>query len=407
MTSPSEANEALIIRQATEALMAEGEEVFRLIFESNSAALAIINPDTTIALVNDAYCTMSGYSKVEAIGLSWTTQIPPEDLGRLQEYNRRRLANPADAPDAYEFSFYHKNGEIRHGLMSVAMMANARKIIASFSDITDRRRAEAELALANRLVSAINAELQASLAEVHARNEGLEIMSRAIVHDLRSMLNVVIGYADFLAEHTADAAPPEYRQATKGINTATSRMMQTLDDLLLLAKVDGVAAPRVPLDMEQLVLRVLHDLAPTIAAVGADIILPSNWPRVLGHGPWVEVIWRNYLANACKFGGKNPRISIEATLRKDAAEREEALFTVRDSGVGIDPAEQDKIFQPFSRLDTVRVEGHGLGLSIVRRIAEKLGGSVCVESSGRDGEGSAFCFTLPVVSPDTPVRDNS
>ncbi len=117
------------------------EENFRSIFENNSAAGALIEPDTTISMVNEEYCNLSGYTKEDVIGKSWTQQIPPQDLERLKEYNRRRLINPKDAPDKYEFTFYRKNGEIRHSLMSVTMLSN-QKIIASFIDITERKQAE-------------------------------------------------------------------------------------------------------------------------------------------------------------------------------------------------------------------------------------------------------------------------
>jgi PAS domain S-box-containing protein len=119
----------------------KSEEIFRSIFENSSAAMAIIEPDTTITLVNEEYCKLIGATKQEVIGTSWTRQIPPEDLERLKEYNRRRLINPKDAPEKYEFTFYHNSGEIRHALMSVALLSN-RKTIASFIDITHRMNAE-------------------------------------------------------------------------------------------------------------------------------------------------------------------------------------------------------------------------------------------------------------------------
>ncbi len=135
---------AAAIKSREEALR-ENEEAFRIIFENNSAAMAIIERDTTISMVNDEYCKMSLYDKENLIGTSWTTQIPPEDLERLKEYNRKRLINPESAPGKYEFSFYRKDGEIRHSLMSIAMIPSSQKIICSFVDITDRKRAEKAL----------------------------------------------------------------------------------------------------------------------------------------------------------------------------------------------------------------------------------------------------------------------
>ncbi|MBI5540820.1 MAG: PAS domain S-box protein [Bacteroidia bacterium] len=132
-------------KQQSLVLLKHSEENFRAIFESSSSAIAIIETDTTISMVNDEYLKISGYTRDEVIGLSWTKQIPPEDLERLKEYNRIRLINPKAAPDKYEFTFYRKDGEIRHSLMSVSMIENKNKIVASFVDITERKLSEKKL----------------------------------------------------------------------------------------------------------------------------------------------------------------------------------------------------------------------------------------------------------------------
>jgi PAS domain S-box-containing protein len=123
----------------------ESEKRFRALFESNSAAIAIIEHDTTISMVNDAYCRMSGYTREDVIGLSWTKQIPEKDCERLKEYNRLRFTEPEKAPISYEFTFYKKNGEVADALMSVGIVEGSKKIIASFADITDRLNAEKKL----------------------------------------------------------------------------------------------------------------------------------------------------------------------------------------------------------------------------------------------------------------------
>lgn len=120
------------------------EENFRSIFEDNSAAMALIEPDTTVSMVNEEYCRLSGYTRQEAIGMSWTQLIPPQDLERLKEYNRNRLINPKDSPDKYEFTFYQKNGNIKQTLVSITMLSN-RRVITSFVDITAHKQAEAAL----------------------------------------------------------------------------------------------------------------------------------------------------------------------------------------------------------------------------------------------------------------------
>jgi two-component system sensor histidine kinase/response regulator len=105
----------------------------------------------------------------------------------------------------------------------------------------------------------------------------------------------------------------------------------------------------------------------------------------------VEEIWTNYLSNAIKYGGQPPCVELGATEQSDDFVR----FWVRDNGNGLTGEEQARLFAPFTRLYPAQVKGYGLGLSIVQRIVDKLGGQVGVES--RLGQGSTFSFTLPSV----------
>jgi signal transduction histidine kinase len=136
----------------------------------------------------------------------------------------------------------------------------------------------------------------------------------------------------------------------------------------------------------------MQRLAYMIDECSAEITLPDSWPIALGYGPWVEEVWVNYLSNALKYGGQPPRIEVGATVQADGTVR----FWVCDNGPGLASEEQARLFTPSTRFDQVRAKGHGLGLSIVRRIVRKLGGQVGVESE--IGQGSIFSFTLPGVA---------
>jgi two-component system sensor histidine kinase/response regulator len=118
--------------------------------------------------------------------------------------------------------------------------------------------------------------------------------------------------------------------------------------------------------------------------------VPTEWPTAFGHAPWTAEVWTNYLSNAVKYGGVPPAIRLGA---ESIPKRASIRFWVRDNGPGLTDEQQALLFRPFSRVTETRAKGHGLGLSIVRRIAEKLGGSAGVES--RPGEGSCFWFELP------------
>ena len=119
--------------------------------------------------------------------------------------------------------------------------------------------------------------------------------------------------------------------------------------------------------------------------------MPDDWPVAVGYASWVEEVWANYISNGLKYGGQPPRLKLGATEQADGMVR----FWVQDNGPGLEPDAQAKLFVPFTQLDQIRVAGHGLGLSIVRRIVEKLGGQVGVESKGIPGQGCLFFFTLP------------
>ena len=131
-------------------------------------------------------------------------------------------------------------------------------------------------------------------------------------------------------------------------------------------------------------------MAPLVEEHEPEIILPDSWPVALGYGPWVEEVWTNYLSNAIKYGGHPPYVTMGATAQADGIIR----FWIQDNGSGLTPEQQERLFTPFMRLDQSRAQGHGLGLSIVRRIVEKLGGEVGVKSDGVPGQGSIFSFTL-------------
>jgi signal transduction histidine kinase len=140
--------------------------------------------------------------------------------------------------------------------------------------------------------------------------------------------------------------------------------------------------------MDALVSSVLQRLEHLIRDKNARITQPATWPKALGYAPWIEEVWFNYLHNALKYGGPAPHIELGTELRSNGMVR----YWVRDHGPGIEPEKQQELFTPFTKLEQVKTGGHGLGLSIVKRIVGKLGGQVGVES--QLGQGSTFSFEL-------------
>ena len=237
--------------------------------------------------------------------------------------------------------------------------------------------------------------LQQRAVELEARNEELDAFAHTVAHDLNNPLSNVIGYAETLELYYDEMLEHEREDSIQAISRSARKMSNIIDELLLLAGVRQTEAKRMPLDMADIVAEARSRLSDLIEEYQADIIVPDAlaWPTAMGYAPWVEEIWVNYLSNAIKYGGHPPCIELGATPHREGMIR----FWIHDNGQGLPPDARSRLFSPFTRLDQIRARGHGLGLSIVRRIVEKLGGQVGVESKGASGSGSTFYFTLPSI----------
>ncbi|MBN1976581.1 MAG: PAS domain S-box protein [Anaerolineae bacterium] len=259
-------------------------------------------------------------------------------------------------------------------------------MVSTVEDVTEREQA--------------NEALRRYAAELEARNEELDAFAHTAAHDLKNPLGLVIGFAEVLKMDYAVMSPEELEKYARAISQNGRRMNRIIDELLLLAGVRQAEAKVEPLDMSGVVVEVQQRLVDVIEEHQAEIVLPESWPTALGYGPWVEEVWVNYLDNAIKYGGRPPRVELGAEIlplsippAEGEGKGEMVRFWVRDNGQGLTAEEKERLFSPFTRLDQVRIKGHGLGLSLVRRIVEKLDGQVGVESE--EGKGSIFSFTLP------------
>ncbi len=230
--------------------------------------------------------------------------------------------------------------------------------------------------------------------DLKARNEELDAFSHTVAHDLKSPLTNVLAFGELLQQECAgEETDEDTRQFIHMIVQNAHKMNVIIEGLLLLAGVRQMDIGMVePLDMKRLVAEALARLAPMIEQYDAQITQPQSWPVAFGYAPWIEEVWVNYLSNAIKYSGQPPQVELGAHKLDDDV----AIFWIRDNGPGLSPADQERLFTPFTRLKQANTKGHGLGLSIVRRIIEKLDGRVGLES--QPGQGSTFYFTLPTVA---------
>ena len=214
----------------------------------------------------------------------------------------------------------------------------------------------------------------------------LEAFAHTVAHDLKNPLAAIHGLIGLIGMTPPDKLPTLLEKLQTSVNATIS----IVDALLLLAKVrsEGMVEMSV-VNMESSVQNVSVRLNHLLERYEADLNTPQTWPPATGYAPWVEEIWANYISNALKYGGEPPKIQLGWDEQPD----QQVRFWVQDNGRGLTAGQIKSLFQPFTRLDSSRAEGHGLGLSIVQRIAERLHGEAGVESTV--GEGSKFYFTLP------------
>ncbi len=237
--------------------------------------------------------------------------------------------------------------------------------------------------------------LQHQHKQLQKQNMELDAFAHTVAHDLKNPISAMINLTGMFLENYSPEKPFEekWRKRLEFVEQAGQRTINTINALLKLAGVSRQTDWEVtPLNMKEITQRVLDQLLPTLKTTDLNIQQPDHWPVALGYAPWIEEVWMNYLSNAFKYGGQ----PLHLILGSDVQENGKIRFWVQDNGQGLSPEAQSKLFTPFTRLHRGRVDGHGLGLSIVQQIIEKLGGEVGLESTLE--KGSLFYFTLPAAN---------
>lgn len=238
-------------------------------------------------------------------------------------------------------------------------------------------------------IEAQNAELMYINRELAVSNAELEAYAHTVAHDLKNPLFTIRGYAGILKRQLNGSSSPKALEMVGQIETSSQKMDTIIKELLLLSQVRNQKVDTAVLNMPELITHAEAQLGGLIHQSGGQISYPAEWPTAVGYAPWVEEVWMNYLSNGLKYGGQPPQLTLGAAYQNNHMVR----FWVQDNGPGIPPEQLPLLFKEFTRLDTSRNDSYGLGLSIVYRIIEKLGGEVGVES--KPGQGSLFYFTLP------------
>ncbi len=235
-------------------------------------------------------------------------------------------------------------------------------------------------------------QLELQSLELETQNRELDAYAHSVAHDLKTPLTTIVGVSGLMQSSKISLTPEQAKESSAIVNRTAKKMSAIIDALLLLASVrrtDDVN-PNV-INMRELAEEACQRLEQVATQYAAHIEFAGDWQNAVGYSQWIEEVWVNYISNAIKYGGTPPKIQIGCT----AIDGNMIKYWVRDHGTGIALSRRSELFIQFSRLDPRVSDGHGLGLSIVKRIIHRLDGDVGYEEA--DGEGGIFWFTLPAL----------
>ncbi|BDU74578.1 PAS domain-containing sensor histidine kinase [Mesoterricola silvestris] len=382
--------------EAARALRAS-EEKYRVVVETLNEGLALVDSSGALTFCNQRLAEMGGYEPAEMLGRPYSAFVPEAGLAFLVEKNL--LAQPS-ASETFEMGLRRRDGSLLEARVSLASVHDAQGAVTALAilvtDISARKRVERER---ERL-----------LAELEQKNKELETLLYVASHDLRSPLVNVQGFSQRLGksldevrralegaatlEGFSTAARPHLQErmpsSLEFIRASGIRMDAIINGLLTLSRAGRMVLRTGPLDMNAVLASCAKTLAYQFQSVDGTLEV-EDLPPCRADPVQATQIIANLLDNAVKYrhADRPLRVRVSGEARGDVS-----VYCVEDNGVGISPEHQARIWEIFQRLDPQGpVLGEGLGLTLVRRMAERNGGRVRVESA--PGLGSRFLLELP------------
>lgn len=401
------------LRTAYADLTANEETLRRLshfqskLLDNAGAAITFIERDGMIISFNRAAERLFGYGSEEVVGqMDISRLLAPDELALVaEEINARhgfhatpgvdlfdhicKIANPFER----EWACRRKDGGIIHLLVSMIAIydepGELLGLLASASDITERKRIEENLRHSEETLRVANSELERT---VRLKDDFLATMS----HELRTPLNAILGMSQLLSDETAGPLNERQHRYTRSVFESGEHLLQLINDILDLSKMERSHVELIiePVSVDD-VCRGSMNLVEGLAnrkQIQTAITIQPGLHVVQADGRRLKQILVNLLSNAVKFTPDGGQVGLEVT-----AERHTVQFVVWDTGIGISEDDLPRLFQSFIQLDSSlarRHAGTGLGLALVKRLAELHGGNVVVQS--HPGQGSRFIVKLPM-----------
>ena len=370
---------------------------------NGATGVAIIGTDERglITLFNPGAERLLGFSAEEVVGQHARILYAREDVSELA-----RELGVDDRPSVVTsaligrgptvMGFVRKDGERRSHSMSLNRIVDGRGDVIGYvstsEDITERVEAE------NRLVEALETERQA-VERLRDVDQVKDAFVSSVSHELRTPITSILGYVEMLKDGEYGDLPPVQLDAVQRVATNSARLLSLIDDLLTLSRVQdsGIGMVDRLVDLRKIVTAGCAVVTPTLERrkLTFEVELPEEPVPFLGDRDMLERVVINLVGNAVKFTPEDGRVDVRLGTAGDCVDIE-----VADTGIGIPPGEQERLFSRFFRSSLAQeqaIPGSGLGLSITRAIVEQHGGTVSVESE--PGRGTTFRVRLPALTP--------
>jgi PAS domain S-box-containing protein len=392
MLSPLESAEGILVtaairdislRKAAEAQLAQAESRYRGLLEAAPDAMLLVNPAGEVVLINVQAKKQFGYGRGELLGEP-VTKIIPEGLGeqRLAEALRsteHELSQPMVA--GIELIGRHKDGSEFPIEVMLSPLESPEGLLLTMAirDITTRNNAEAHLLR--------------TVKDLNRSNEELAQFAYIASHDLQEPLRMVASYTQLLSKRYKGKLDSDADEFIGFAVDGAERMQRLIQDLLAYSRIGTKGRPLVDVASEKVLSLALRNLRNAIDESGA-VVTHEPLPSILADEGQLVQLFQNLVGNAIKYQGPGvPRIHVSSSRGADISGEASWIFSVKDNGIGIEAKYFERIFGMFQRLHKREdFAGTGIGLSICKKIVERHGGSISVESE--PGRGSTFRFAL-------------
>jgi PAS domain S-box-containing protein len=383
-----------IERQQAETALAQSEERFRSAMEFSEIGTWDWNMLTNQVTWNDNHFRLLGYRPhcCDPSYDVWRDRVHPEDIEATEQAIQRAIATQSlyisDHRVIWEDDSTHwitARGQAVYNECGIPI-----RLLGVIIDITERKQAEIALQQLNETLEQRINDRTVQLTEI---NQELEAFTYTVSHDLRAPLRGMKGFAQALQEDYGDQIDEIAQTYLQNISDCAVQMNALISDLLSYSRLSNTQIQCSPVDLNDVIQTALQQLSNPIQAQQAMIHIPKTLPTVIAHRSILIQVVVNLISNSIKFVAPETQPIVEISTR---IEKDRVYLSFRDYGIGIASKYHDRIFGVFERLHGSNAfSGTGIGLAIVRRGMERMGGSVGLESEL--GQGSHFWIALPLA----------